>query len=50
MAKELSEKADGTVVLEGKNVNGMYILESIDDKPLAMSSISQPTSLEQWHR
>lgn len=43
-------KADGTIVLEGRNVNGMYILETIDDKPLAMSSISQPTSLEQWHR
>ena len=43
-------KADGTIVLEGRNVNGMYILETIDNKPLAMSSISQPTSLEQWHR
>jgi len=43
-------KADGTVVLAGKNVNGMYILETVDNNPLAMSSISQPTSLEQWHR
>ena len=43
-------KADGTVVLAGRNVNGMYILETIDDTPLAMRSVSQPTSLEQWHR
>jgi hypothetical protein len=42
-------KADGMVVLAGRNVNGMYILETIDDIPIAMSSISQPTSLEQWH-
>ena len=44
---------DGTVVLSGKGVNGMYILESLDNTPqtpLAMSSLSQPTSLEQWHR
>src|ERR1700678_1005050 len=43
-------KGDGTIVLAGRNVNGMYILETIDDIPLAMSSVSQPTSLEQWHR
>ena len=42
-------KADGTIILAGKNVNGMYILEPINDIPLAMNSISQPTSLEQWH-
>ena len=42
-------KADGMVVLAGRNVNGMYILETIDDIPIAMSSLSQPTSLEQWH-
>ena len=48
-------KADGTVVLAGKSMNGMYILDTIDDMtklevPLAMGSLSQPTSLEQWHR
>jgi hypothetical protein len=43
-------KADGTIVLAGRNVNGMYILETLDDIPIAMSSLSQPTSLEQWHR
>ena len=26
-------KADGTIVLIGKNVNGMYILETIDEPP-----------------
>ena len=43
---------DGTVVLSGKGVNGMYLLESLDNTPqapLAMSSLSQPTSLEQWN-
>jgi Integrase core domain/GAG-pre-integrase domain len=47
------QKADGTVVLAGRNVNGMYLLDAIDDipnVPLAMASLSQPTSLEQWHR
>src|SRR6202522_4787996 len=43
-------KGDGTIVLAGRNINGMYILETIDDIPLAMSSVSQLTSLEQWHR
>ena len=42
-------KADGTIILAGKNVNGMYILEPINDIPLSMNSISQLTSLEQWH-
>src|SRR6202522_4877492 len=42
-------KADGTIVLAGRNVNSMYILETLDDIPIAMSSLSQPTSLEQWH-
>src|SRR5271155_5259163 len=34
-------------------MNGMYILDTINDIPkipLAMGSLSQPTSLEQWHR
>jgi hypothetical protein len=49
----ITKKADGTVVLAGKGVNGMYLLETIDTTPpLAMSSnsLSQPASLEQWHR
>ena len=51
--KGVAKKDDGTVVLTGKNVNGMYLLETLDDKPdtsFAMTSTSHPTSLEQWHR
>jgi Reverse transcriptase (RNA-dependent DNA polymerase)/Pol polyprotein, beta-barrel domain/GAG-pre-integrase domain/gag-polypeptide of LTR copia-type len=51
--KGVTCKPDGTVVLSGRNVNGMYLLESIDNPPdntLAMTSLSKPTSLEQWHR
>ena len=54
--KGVVQKADGTVVLAGQNVNGMYLLETLDDArntpdtPLAMTSLSQPASLEQWHR
>ena len=46
-------KADGTIVISGENVNGMYILEPVNDTPdttIAMTSLAQPTSLEQWHR
>ena len=49
----LTKKTDGTVVLASRNINGMYLLESVNDlpnTPLAMTSLSQPTSLEQWHR
>ena len=49
----ITKKADGTVVLIGEKVNGMYLLEALDDPmdiPFAMASLSQPTSLEQWHR
>lgn len=45
-------KADGSVVLAGKNISGMYLLETIDhipNTPPSMGSLSQPTSLEQWH-
>ena len=51
--KGIARTADGTVVLDGTNVNGMYILETIEtipDQALAMRSSAQPTSLEQWHR
>jgi len=44
---------DGTVVLSERNVNGMYLLETVQHPPdnaLAMTSLSKPTSLEQWHR
>jgi hypothetical protein len=47
-------KPDGTVVLAGKNVNGMYLLNTANvqaytSQTLAMNSLSRPTSLEQWH-
>ena len=49
----ITRKADGSVVLAGKMVNGMYLLEPLDEDPpktLALSSLSQPVSLKQWHR
>ena len=49
----IARKADGTAVLTGKNVNGMYLLDPIENTPrppIAMGSLSKPTSLEQWHR
>ena len=51
--KGIIQKADGTVVLTGQNVNGMYLLDTLDNPPnppIAMTSLSQPASLEQWHR
>ena len=51
--KGVVQKPDGTVVLAGRNVNGMYLVEAVDNvqnPPLAMTSLSKPTSLEQWHR
>ena len=48
----VTQKAGRSVVLAGKMVNGMYLLEPLDEdppKPLALSSLSQPVSLEQWH-
>ena len=51
--KRVVKEEDGTVVLTGRNINGMYLLETLDnslDVPLAMSSLSQLTSLKQWHQ
>lgn len=50
--KGVTTKVNGTIVLMSQNVNGMYILETIDPSPdvlFAMASLSQPTSLKQWH-
>ena len=50
--KGIVQKADGTIILAGDRINWMYLLETLDDvprTPLAMTSLSQPTSLEQWH-
>ena len=49
----ITRQADGTVVLAGRNINGMYLLEAVEpapSTPLAMGSLIQPTTLEQWHR
>ena len=51
--KGVVQKADGTIILAGERVNGMYLLETLDNAPgppFAMTSLSQPTSLKQWHR
>ena len=51
--KGIARTSDGTIVLDGTNINGMYILEAVDDAPnqtLAMTSSTQPATLEQWHR
>jgi hypothetical protein len=49
--KGVVQKRDGTTVLAGKSINGMYLLETLDTHtPLALNSLSQPASLEQWHR
>ena len=51
------QKGDGTVVLAARCQKGMYVVDEINDvspevlgSPLAMASLSQPASLEQWHR
>ena len=51
--KGIARTSDSTIVLDGTNINGMYILEAVDDTPnqtLAMTSSTQPATLEQWHR
>jgi len=48
-------KKDGTIVLTARCENGMYVVNEVDndlpgmEAPLTLVSISQPTSLEQWH-
>ena len=49
----ITRKMDGTVVLMGRNVNGMYLLETIEEKihlHISLKSSSHTTSLELWHR
>jgi len=50
-------KPDGSVVLTGRGERGMYIVDTLtgddeilSDVPLAMQSLLQVISLEQWHR
>ena len=43
----------GLLFLTGQSINRMYLLEALDNLPnypIAMSSLSQPTSLKQWHQ
>ena len=51
--KGVTKKLDGTIILVGQKVNRMYLLEALENLvniPVAMTSLSHPTSLEQWHR
>ena len=44
--KGVIQKADGTVILTGQNVNGMYFLETLNNLlnvPIAMTSLSKLT-------
>ena len=44
-------KRDGDAVLTGRGEKGMYVVDVLGrEATIAMSSLSQPTSLEQWHR
>jgi len=50
-------KKDGIMILSARCEKGMYVVDEIEDDspkllgtPLAMASLSQPVSLEQWHR
>jgi hypothetical protein len=50
--KGVAQKANGTIVLTGQNINRIYLLEMVDNSPdisLAMSLLFQPTFLEQWN-
>ena len=50
-------KNDGTAVLTARLVKGMYVVDELNgdlpgipNVPIAMTSLSKPVSLEQWHR
>ena len=50
------QKRDGTTVLTARLVKGMYVVDELDGDlhgdqniPFAMTSLSKPVSLEQWH-
>ncbi len=49
-------KKDGKVVLTARLVRGMYVVDELHDLPnvphahIGRTSLSQPASLEQWHR
>ncbi len=50
-------KRDGTGILSARLVKGMYVVDELTndlprshDVPIAMTSLSKPVSLKQWHR
>jgi hypothetical protein len=48
--KGVIQKANGTVILARQNVNGMYLLKTVNNSlnvPVAMTSLSPPTSFKQ---
>ena len=50
--KGVIKKTDGTVILTSWNVNRMYLLKTLEELPkptVAITSLSQPVSLKQWH-
>ena len=54
--KGITKKTDGTVILRENIVNGMYLLEPIDELmkisqiSVSLKLLSQTINLEQWHR
>jgi hypothetical protein len=51
--KGITRRKDGTLILAARGESGMYLLGPIKDEPgitMAMSSLSQAVSLEQWRR
>ena len=54
--KGVVQKKDGTIVLTARLEKGMYIVDELDNLPgvpnayLGLTSLSQSTPLEQWHR
>ena len=54
MGRALSvKKPDGTTILTGQNIGRMYLLEPLNNvphTPVAITSLSKSTPLEQWHR
>jgi len=50
------QKKDGSVILSARLVKGMYVVDEVANSPspssvyLGVASLSQPATLEQWHR
>lgn len=55
--KGIVRKPDGTIVLTSRLEKGMYVVDAVDEESgepttltIALTSLSQPIGLEQWHR